>query len=284
MNKLVILTGPSGSGLSSAKYVFEETGFYIVENPPKEIIPELLEVFEKKSEAVHQFCLIISIADVKDCIDIIKKNKNFKTKLILLSASKGELIKRYALTRHAHGRSVLENIPLEQAIDKDLEDADKVAQYADATLDTSALSIKLLRKFVNEFINIYKKDKGMIVNFISFGLKNGAPLGLDMFFDVRSIPNPYWVEELKGLTGYDKEVIEYFNKFPQTKTVLNRIITFLSSHLSEVKESGRTTYNIGIGCSGGQHRSTYVAKYLTDYFSDTYNTNVIHRDTPSLNE
>ena len=178
----------------------------------------------------------------------------------------------------------MDNLPLEEAIDKDLLDANALVPDVDLTLDTSSLSVKLLRQFIREFIDLNNKDKGMIVNFISFGLKNGTPSGLDMIFDVRSIPNPYWVEELRELTGYDQKVIDYMNKFPQTKTLLNRITTFLSSQLHEIQEGGRTSYNIGIACSGGQHRSTFVAKYLADYFADTYVTNIIHRDTSELNE
>ena len=284
MNKLVLLTGPSGSGLSSAKYVFEETGFYIVENPPKTVINDLLKSFEGFSDRIHNFCLIVNIAEARQSLEIIKKNKNFKCKTILLMASKQELLKRYALTRHAHTRSVMEKIPLEKAIDLDIKDANELYPDVDATLDTSSLSVKLLRRFVEEFLSYGKSNRGMNVNFVSFGLKNGTPLGLDMVLDVRSIPNPYWVDELKELTGYDQKVIDYMNQFPQTKTLLNRITTFLSSQLSEVQEGGRTTYNIGIACSGGQHRSTYVAKYLADYFADSYHTHAIHRDTANLNE
>ena len=284
MNRLVVLTGVAGSGVSSAKYVFEEEGFYIVENPPKELIPDLLESFNNRSKKIHNFCLILNVSEVKESLPILKKNKNFKTKIILLMAGKQELIKRYALTRHVHVRSVMENLPLEKAIEKDLIDANALVPEVDLSLDTSSISVKLMRQFVREFIDMSSKDKGMIVNFVSFGLKNGTPSGLDMIFDVRSIPNPYWVEELKELTGYDQKVIDYMNKFPQTKTLLNRITTFLSSQLHESQEGGRTSYNVGIACSGGQHRSTYVAKFLADYFSDTYITNVIHRDTSELNE
>lgn len=284
MNRLVVLTGASGSGVSSAKYVFEEEGFYIVENPPKELLPNLLDSFTKRSDKFHNFCIILNVAEVKESLSLLRSNKAFKTKIILLLAAKSELIKRYALTRHVHVRSVMENLPLEKAIDKDLLDANKLVPDVDLTVDTSSLSVKLLRQFIREFIDLQNKGKGMIVNFVSFGLKNGTPSGLDMIFDVRSIPNPYWVEELKEKTGYDQEVIDYMNKFPQTKTLLNRITTFLSSQLHESEEGGRTAYNVGIACSGGQHRSTFVAKYLADYFSDTYVTNVIHRDTLELNE
>ena len=284
MNRLVVLTGVAGSGVSSAKYVFEEEGFFIVENPPYELLPNLLDSFAKRSDRIHNFCIILNVAELKACLPILRSNKAFKTKIILLMAGKQELIKRYALTRHVHVRSVMENLPLEKAIDKDLIDANALVPEVDLTLDTSSISVKLMRQFVREFIDLNSKDKGMIVNFVSFGLKNGTPSGLDMIFDVRSIPNPYWVEELKELTGYDQKVIDYMNQFPQTKTLLNRITTYLSSQLHESQEGGRTSYNVGIACSGGQHRSTYVAKYLADYFADTYVTNVIHRDTSELNE
>lgn len=284
MNRLVVLTGPSGSGLSSAKYSFEETGFYVVENPPLEVMEDLLLSFKKMEKTIHNFCVILNISIAKKCIKILKKDNSFKTKVVLLMASEGELIKRYALTRHAHVRSVMENIPLEKAIEEDIADADELAPDADATFNTSSMSVKMLRQFINQFINVGKNEKEMIVNFVSFGFKNGTPSGLDMVFDVRSMPNPFWVEELKELTGYDQKVIDYMKDSPLTKTLLHRIVTFLSSQLAEMQNSGRTSYNVGIACSGGQHRSTYVAKYLKDYFSDTYHTNVIHRDTPSLNE
>ena len=284
MNRIIVLSGVSGSGISSSKSTFEEEGFFIVDNPPYEIIPALLQSFEKRSDKIHNFCLVLNISETRKDLEIIKKNKNFKVKTILLTANKQELIKRYALTRHAHPRSINENLPLEKAIDKDIEEANSLAPDMDLTVDTTSITIKSLRKFIREFVNASNSEKELIVNFISFGFKNGTPSGLDMVFDVRSIPNPYWNADLKELTGYDDKVIEFLIKHPQTKTLLNRITTFLSSQLHEVLEAGRSSYNVGIACSGGQHRSTFVAKYLADYFSDTYITNVIHRDTASLNE
>ena len=284
MNRLIVLTGVSGAGISSSKSTFEEEGFFIVDNPPHEIIPELLESFEKRSDKVHNFCLVLNISEMRQSLETIKKNKNFKIKTILLTANKQELIKRYALTRHAHPRTVNENLPLEKAIDKDIKEANLLVPDMDLNVDTTSISIKSLRKYIREFLDASNSEKELIVNFVSFGFKNGTPSGLDMVFDVRSIPNPYWTADLKELTGYDQKVIEFMNQFPQTKTLLNRITTFLSSQLHEVLEAGRSSYNVGIACSGGQHRSTFVAKYLADYFSDTYITNVIHRDTASLNE
>ena len=284
MNRLLVLTGVSGAGVTSAKSIFEEEGFYIVENPPHEIISNLLDSFDKRGDKIHNFCVIINSSEVKNILSIIKKDSRFKTRVIALTAGKQELLKRYALTRHVHPRTVMENLPLEKAIDKDIKEINQLAADIDYCIDTSSLSIKVLRQLIRNYLDASSKEKQMVVNFVSFGFKNGTPSGLDMVFDVRSIPNPYWVDELKELTGYDDKVKDFLTKYPQTKTLLNRITTYLSSQLHEIQEGGRTAYNVGLACSGGQHRSTFVAKYLADYFADTYVTNVIHRDTPSLNE
>lgn len=284
MKKLVVLTGPSGSGISSAKYVFEEAGFYIVENPPLEVIPSLLDAFHLKKGKINKYALLLNIVTAKECINLIKKNRQFDTKIILLMANKSELLKRYALTRHAHVRSVMDGTSMERAIDNDILDANALAPDVDFALDTSNLSVKLLRQIIYDFLECQRKEHHITINFISFGLKNGMPSGLDMFFDVRSIPNPYWVDELKELTGYDKKVIDYMNTSPVTRDLIGRIIAFLEKQLEDVVDAGRNNYNIGIACSGGQHRSTYVAKYLKDYFGSSYETHVIHRDTPELND
>ena len=284
MNRLLVLTGVSGAGVTSAKSIFEEEGFYIVENPPHEIISNLLDSFNNRGEKIHNFCIVINVSEVKNILSNIKKDSRFKTRVIALTAGKQELIKRYALTRHVHPRTVMENLPLEKAIDKDIKEINQLAADIDYCIDTSSLSIKVLRQLIRNYLDASSKEKQMVVNFVSFGFKNGTPSGLDMVFDVRSIPNPYWVDELKELTGYDDKVKDFLNKYPQTKTLLNRITTYLSSQLHEIQEGGRTAYNVGLACSGGQHRSTFVAKFLADYFADTYVTNVIHRDTPSLNE
>lgn len=284
MKRLVVLTGPSGSGISSAKYVFEEMGYYIVENPPLGVIPSLLDTFEKDKSKINNYALLINLSTAKETISLIKKSKGFISRSILLMTNKTELLKRYALTRHTHVRSVMEGVSLEKAIDKDLIDANELSPDVDFVLDTSSLAVKALRQMIYDYLECQRKEHHININFISFGLKNGMPAGLDMFFDVRSLPNPYWVEDLKELTGYDKKVIDFMNVYPITRELIGRIITFLEKQLEDMVDIGRSSYNIGIACSGGQHRSTYVAKYLKDYFASSYETHVIHRDTPELND
>ncbi|MCR5185356.1 MAG: RNase adaptor protein RapZ, partial [Bacilli bacterium] len=174
-------------------------------------------------------------------------------------------------------------ISIEKAVEEDIVDANNLSPDVDVTIDTSNLSIKSMRQMIYDLLS--DDRKGVLnVNFISFGLKNGVPAGIDMIFDVRSIPNPFWVDDLKEFTGYDQKVIDYLESFPKTHELVQRIEDFLTTQLKDMVKEGRVNYNIGIACSGGQHRSTYVAKVLKDYFAGEYDTHVIHRDTPALNE
>ncbi|HNX16054.1 MAG TPA: RNase adapter RapZ [Bacilli bacterium] len=284
MFQLDILTGPSGSGITSAKFVFEELGYYIVVNSPYEATESILNSFLSGSYKTNKFCLVVSIFDAKKILEFAKKNPQFHTRLVLLYADRIEIQKRYRLSRHVHPRCFTQKISLDQAIDLDYKESNDLFQDADIYIDTTALSIKALR------INLYNKLSDRIgenitaISFISFGYKNGTPMDLDMVFDVRDIPNPYWVDDLKPLNGLDKPVIDYMNSFPETHQIIDNIVKFLEFHLECVQKTGRPIYNIGIACSGGQHRSTYVAHYLAEHFKNKYKTRVFHRDSPELNE
>ena len=280
MKQLVILTGPSGSGISSARYVFEEAGFYITENAPSGAVEAILKQYETVDLYTNSFCLMVNIPYAKIVYDIAKKNKNFDTRLILLTTSKETILSRYSLTRHVHPRSIIEKISLENAIDADLEAARELFPFADFSIDTSTLSVKELRKLLSDYIFEDEAASKTNITFMSFGLKNGIPLGLDMILDVRTLPNPYWVDDLRELTGEDQAVIDYLMKFPQTQKLLDEFVNFLTYQLEEVQKTGKASYNIGLACSGGQHRSTFVANYLASHFSGEYIVRVLHRDNP----
>lgn len=279
--KLVIITSPNGAGLSSAKFVYEENGFFITENPPSESIEAILKSYKGFDNNFTKFCLMIHVKAASGIIKIIKKyEKDFDIDFILLIASKESILSRYALTRHIHPRSILEGISLENAVDEDLVDAKEIVPLADYVLDTSSLSVKELRKALLSELEGEAEEKSNIT-FMSFGIKNGIPLGLDMVLDTRSLPNPYWVDDLKELTGNDQEVIDYLMSFPETKVLLDEFTRFLTYVLETVKKAARPSYNIGICCSGGQHRSTFVANYLAAYFKNDFAVRVLHRDTPN---
>ncbi len=282
--ELIILTGASGSGVSSARHTFEELRYMIIENTPLEVSGLLFETLLKKEYPTSKFCVIVPLDIALEVYQNAKKNQSFAVKMILLTANKNEILKRFTLSRHIHPLCSMHNISLEEAIDLDLKNAANIVTDSDICLDTSALTLKELRKeLMNHLLNS-EVNKTTRVTFMSFGLKNGCPLGLDLLFDVRVLPNPYWVESFSALNGYDKEVQEYLLSFSETKELLKHIKNYLDYHLEEVNKQGRPSYVVGIACSGGQHRSTFVAKVLADYFSKKYAVSLIHRDSPSLNE
>lgn len=283
MKKLFILSGPSGSGVSSSKFVFEELGYYVIDNAPSAVTQALLDELAVNNDA-KGFCLFPRIDGAKATLDIARKDKRYKTKFILLTTEKDELIKRYALSRHAHPRSILHKMSLEDAIDLDVKDTLLLSNDADFEIDTTRLTTKELR--INLYNKLLGKDTENItkITFLSFGLKNGIPVGLDAMFDVRLIPNPYWIDRLAPLNGSDQEVIDYIMSFDVTHKLLKEITDYLEFYIPEMEKAGRASYTIGVCCSGGQHRSTFVANYLKNYFGDRYDTDVYHRDSPSLNK
>ena len=284
MKNVVIMTGPSGSGLSSAEFVFEELGYFVIKNPTAKSMDAILNDLLYGENKFTNFCLMLHPIFAKEIINNCKQRKDANYRFIALNCSEEELNRRYSLSRHAHPRGVAYNIPLAYAIKQDIEDTLNVLEDVDCYIDTSSLSVKQLRTKLYKFLENIEESKITSVTFMSFGKKNGIPQGLDTFLDVRNIPNPYWVDELKSLTGEDQKVIDYMMSFPITQQVLDQMTTYLSAQLKEIQKSGRGSYVVGIACSGGQHRSTFVANYLTNYFSKDYRTQVIHRDSPNLNK
>ncbi len=284
MKNVVVITGTAGSGLSSAEYVFEELGYFVIKNVPPSSIDKVITDLLSPDVKLQNICLVVHAIGAKDSFKVLLDRKDARYRFIVLGCEEDELLKRYALTRRVHPRSVTEKISPNEAIKEDINDILEVRKHADLYIDTTSLTVKQLRVRLYKFLENVEKDKMTSVNFISFGIKNGIPQGIDMFFDVRLIPNPYWVEELKELTGKDAKVIDYMRSFPITQEVIDNIINFLDVELAKLQESGRGNYTIGIACSGGQHRSTYVANYLAEHYSKIYRTQTFHRDCPELNE
>lgn len=283
MKNVVLITGSAGSGLSSAEYVFEELGYFVIKNIPPDTVNVVLDHVLNKDNRLSNICLTVHAIGAKETFKEIRKRNDANYRYIVLNCDRDELLKRYALSRRVHPRSVTENISPVKAIEEDISDILSVSKYADLFIDTTSITVKELRARLYKFLNNVEEDKITSINFISFGIKNGIPQGIDTFFDVRLIPNPYWVEELKDLTGEDQKVIDYINSFPITKKVIDNITSYLDVALKEIANSGRANYTIGIACSGGQHRSTYVANFLAEHYSKEYRTQVTHRDSPSLN-
>ena len=283
MKNVVLLTGSAGSGLSSAEYVFEELGYYVSKNIPSSSIETVVSDLLSSNNKFQNICLIVHAYNANETYKLLSKRKDASYCFVVLRCEKEELLKRYALTRRVHPRSVTDKIAPTEAIEGDVKDILEVSKYADYLIDTTSLTVKELRAKLYKYLANVNESKMTSVNFVSFGIKNGIPQGIDCFFDVRLIPNPYWVEELRELNGTDQKVIDYMLSFDITEKVIGDIVKYLEHYLKELQKSGRANYTIGIGCSGGQHRSTYVANYLAEYFSKEYRTQAIHKDSPKLN-
>lgn len=282
MINVVVISGPAGCGLSSAEFVFEELGYYVIKNAPSDTTEHILNTLIDRGG--QNIAFVAHIRSLKKVIETCRKRKDINFRLIILNCSEEELFRRFYLTRHVHPREIIDKIPAEEAIRLDAQDTLSVINEADYVIDTTALTVKNLRARLYKYLEDVEEEKMTSITFISFGIKNGFPKGIDMFFDVRTIPNPYWVEELKELTGEDQKVIDYMNSFEVTHRTIKNIVDYLETYLEDLKALSRASYSIGIACSGGQHRSTYVANYLTDYFKNKYRTQAIHRDTRSLNK
>ncbi len=284
MKNIVVIAGPSGSGLSSVEFVFEELGYLVIKNPTTNSINAVVDDLIKEESELNNFCLMLNAGSGKEIFKELKKRSDANFRYIVLNCSEHELNKRYALSRHVHPRSARFKLSTSDAIKKDIKDILDIVNEADLYVDTTSLSVKQLRAMVYKFLAGIEEEKILSVTFISFGIKNGIPQGIDTFLDTRMIPNPYWIDSLKELNGYDQEVIDYLMSFEVTKEVLDNLVKYLTKVLKETQKDGRSSYTVGIACSGGQHRSTFVAHYLSEYFSKTYRTQVIHRDSPQLNQ
>ena len=284
MKRIVILTGASGSGISSARYVFEELGYYIVEGVPIDSVRSVIDTFANNDFKTTKFCLMVAIQSARETMNIAKQYKDLDVRLLLLSCNKEELLRRYRLTRHANMRSILSGISLEESIDLDIKDTKDIHPDADTTIDTTALTPKEFRRQLYLQLDRTSIKDNMVVTFMSFGLKNGIPNALDMFIDVRCLLNPFWVETLKDLTGKDQAVIDYIMSGEGAQEYLDELVKFIDLQLKGAAKAERASYCIGIACSGGQHRSTFVSEYLGKHFKNQYKVVVTHRDTPSLNE
>lgn len=277
MAELVILTGVSGSGKSTALFAFEEMKYNCIENIPLQLCDSMLDIIEQDQSKVYAKTLLsVSLSDAHDFIIRAKKRKNIKLTVTLLYASKNELLARYKLTRHVHPLQA-QGYTLDHALDTEMAYSNLVREYADLYIDTTGLGIVEFRKLL--FTHYRRQKKGlMTVSFVSFGFKHGAPSDADLVFDTRVIPNPYYIEELRKLTGKDGPVAKFIEEQSVANELKKNMYHYLDFYLAKANAESRGYFVVAIGCSGGQHRSVYFAEQLYKYYSKAYKTLVHHRD------
>ncbi|NLN80004.1 MAG: RNase adapter RapZ [Erysipelotrichia bacterium] len=276
MIDLVILTGVSGAGKSTAVRAFEEMDYYIVENVPLSVIPKLYTSFQKNEARFSKTLVVVSINESLKAAVLARKIPSFNVTFMALDATEAELITRFRLTRHLHPQQA-HGLTLEQCLKLDRKIMDAVKSEVDIYIDTTGKTVPELRKYIFRNIDGMEK-KELTVNFVSFGFKHGVPADVEIIFDTRIVPNPYWIPELKELTGEDKEVQDFVLNDKDAKLLVKEIEKYLVYYLKKVKEENRNFFVVGIGCSGGQHRSVAITNYLSQKFSKSYRTLCLHRD------
>ena len=260
--ELIIISGRSGSGKSVALRVLEDLGYYCVDNIPVNLLPSLVR---SVSDNYDKIAVSIDVRNLpkeqQEFNDILEYLPGFANPtLFYLDSDDQALIKRFSETRRLHPLS-LNNLPLDLAIKEEKKLLDVLITRADVLLDTTDLSVHQLAETIREQI-LGKKDKQLIITFLSFGFKHGIPKQADYVFDARFLPNPHWEPELKPLTGLDQPVKDYLASHSIVQKFTWQIQTFVQTWLPHLERNNRSYITIAIGCTGGKHRSVYIAELL----------------------
>ena len=281
--KTLIISGLSGAGKSKAASFLEDMGYYIVDNMPAAMILKFAEFCAGGSSRYDRVALVYdvrtatSFTELFDVLDQLKHMEN-DCRMLFLEASPDTIIKRFKETRRRHPLFDRTDT-LEEAVHLERQVLSPVRSRADFVIDTTHLSTGQLRQ---ELLGSFGSDGekgGMTVNVTSFGFKHGIPLEADLVFDVRCLPNPFYIEELRKKTGLDKEVYDYVFSFSQSHEIVKRLNAYLGFTLPLYAEEGKTSLVIAVGCTGGHHRSVAVARTVAEFCrGQGYHVVEAHRD------
>lgn len=277
--ELIIVSGRSGSGKSVALRVLEDLGYYCVDNIPVNLLPSLVRSVSDNYDKIAVSIDVRNLPKEQDEFnDILEYLPDFANPtLFYLDSDDQTLIKRFSETRRLHPLSI-DSLPLDLAIKQEKILLDVLITRADFIVDTTDLSVHQLAESIREKI-LGKKDKKLIITFESFGFKHGIPKQADYVFDARFLPNPHWEPELKPLTGLDQPVKDYLASHSIVQKFTWQIQTFVQTWLPHLERNNRSYLTIAIGCTGGQHRSVYLAQTIGESFAMTHqNVKIRHRE------
>ncbi|MBR3484585.1 MAG: RNase adapter RapZ [Lachnospiraceae bacterium] len=268
--KLLIVTGMSGSGKSKAMKMLEDNGYYCMDNLPTKLFSNFVEMMIQMDDMPKYVAIT---ADARNphiaeelTVEIDELKKMVEAKILYLDSEDGILLKRYKETRRLHPLMVFDSkLDLKAAIAEERHQLESIRQISDYIIDTSELSTSELRE---KILQVISEDAGgrMKLNFVAFGYKYGIPADADLVFDVRCLPNPFYRPELKNLTGMDKEVRDYVMAQDESRALYKRIVDYLECTLPMYEKEGKAQLVVGLGCTGGQHRSLTFAILLAEYF------------------
>ncbi|MNI14453.1 glmZ(sRNA)-inactivating NTPase [compost metagenome] len=281
---LIIITGMSGAGKSLAVRSLEDLGFFCVDNLPPVLIPKFAELIEQSNGKIAKVALVIDLRGrefftaLSESLNYIKDHFTIKCEILFLDATDSVLVQRYKESRRRHPLAP-EGMPLD-GIRLERKMLEELKTSATQVIDTSNMKPSVLKdKIIAGFSHL--ESSNLSVNITSFGFKYGIPIDADLVFDVRFLPNPHYIEQLRPNTGQDSDVYEYVMKWPETQSFLTKLLDMLHFLLPQYHKEGKSQVIIGIGCTGGKHRSVAIAEYLGRMLgtSETETVRVSHRDS-----
>ena len=283
IDDFVVITGFSGAGKSQAMACFEDAGYFCVDNLPPEMIGSLAELFAHEGSKVEKAAVVCDVRGGTYFEGLAKVLEDMTTRglthrLLFLEATEQVLIDRFKETRRRH--PLANGGSVSAAIAEERELLAPLKEIADVSIDTTDLSAARLRKVVADKMLPHGKIGKLAVTFMTYGFKHGAPRDADLLFDVRFLPNPHYEADLRELTGLDDDVIMYVERSEGIQEFYDRLVPLLDYLLPSYVREGKSHLTIGIGCTGGRHRSVVIGEHLAHLFEERgeYLVDVVHRD------
>ena len=278
-NQLIIITGASGAGRTTAINVFEDVGFETVDNIPISMIDSLVLSKTRNKNLALGVDIRTREFSPKNLRKLLSKYKKMVVKIIFLDCDSNKLLKRFNETRRSHPLSGVKS--LSEALVEEMEYLKPIKDFANIIIDTTDYSPTDLREKLLNYLSIGKIKKFSIL-LQSFSYKNGLPRNLDMIFDCRFLKNPYWISHLKKLDGRDKKVQDFLSSSKEFKIFFSKVLSLINFLIPQVQKEGKSQFSIGFGCTGGQHRSVVFVNMLRNKLnSDGHNVLSNHRDLPN---
>lgn len=281
--RFVVVTGMSGGGKRTALKMLEDAGYYCVDNMPVSLIPKFVELITMPGNEISKVALGLDVRADSSFEDATKslqelKSSNHNVEILFMEADNECLIKRYKESRRMHPLSLEGRI--EDGVMQERKVLETIKSNADYIIDTSNLLTRELKEELDRIFVYDEKYNSLIVNVMSFGFKNGIPSDADLVFDVRFLPNPFYIDELKHKTGNDKEVQDYVMSFQESHEFMDKLYDMISFLLPNYLKEGKYRLVVAIGCTGGKHRSVTIANELYGRLKNSgeFGTTLFHRD------
>lgn len=275
--QLVMVTGLSGAGKTSCMAVFENLEFQCIDNAPIELLEQFANLL-KTSKEYTKVAYAVKLKDALQAARILSNLDWIDLSILFLDANDDVLLKRYKQSRRTHPLLISERAAsLQEAIEFERELAKPVLRISNKVIDTSMMKTNKLQQLMEDYY-LHSETDPFRISFISFGYKHGIPKDLDLMFDVRFLPNPFYVDELREQTGNDQAVYDYVMEKPETQEFVEVLTPTLDYLFKNFEQEGRMHLVVGIGCTGGQHRSVTLTNYFADHYAKIYQVHRLHRD------